>query len=276
MKGANNRLYFIDALKAICALMVIVIHVDTPYRESLDPITACAVPCFFMISGFCLWGGREEMQNRLFRAIKKIAYILLWSSILYLPLAWFYSYQIKDFSAFSEQALFDLVVNCVHPFACHLWYLVAYLYVLGTLWIFNKFFNLTKFLYACIPLFLLNCLPLSYCQNFVSKALPFVLLGMIIKLLLNDKCIIDIDNKNCSASLAKYIIPFSIIGYCYSLYIYIFHIWVKFVWEHVLNKYILITDFHTALLYLSPLVIFVLSWLLSALLKKIQIIGKVI
>lgn len=272
----KTRFYIIDAVKAFCALLVIVIHTQTPYRESLQPITACAVPCFFMISGFCLWGKRDEMQNRLFRAIKRIIYILLWSSLLYLPLALFFANQIKNFDAFSKQALFDLVVNCVHPFACHLWYLVAYLYVLGTLWIFNKFFNSSMLLYTCIPLFFLNCLPLSYCQNFVSKALPFVLLGMIIKLLLNDKCIIDIDNKNHSTSLVRYIMPFSIIGCRYSLYIYIFHIWVKFVWEYVLNKYILLPDFYTALLHISPLIIFVLSLLLSAFLKKLRILGNVI
>lgn len=275
MKEAKSRYYIVDALKAFCALLVIIIHVDTPYRESLEPITACAVPCFFMISGFCLWGGREEMQNRLFRAIKKIAYILLWSSILYLPLALFYSYQIKNFSTFSEQALFDLVVNCVHPFACHLWYLVAYLYVLGTLWIFNKFFNLTKFLYACIPLFLLNCLPLSYCQNFVSKALPFVLLGMIVNLLLKNK-IETINAPKNNALIDRYIKPLSFIGLHFSLYIYIFHIWVLFVWEYMINKYIFGTNIYTLLSYLSPLVVFVLSWLFSALLKKLQIIGKVI
>lgn len=47
-----KRLYNIDSLKFLCAFLVVLIHMHTPYQESIMPLTRCAVPCFFIISGY--------------------------------------------------------------------------------------------------------------------------------------------------------------------------------------------------------------------------------
>ena len=50
-----KRLYNIDSLKFLCAVLVIFLHVRTPYQEYILPLTRCAVPCFFMISGYLIF-----------------------------------------------------------------------------------------------------------------------------------------------------------------------------------------------------------------------------
>ena len=50
-----KRLYNIDSLKLLCAIFVIFIHVSTPYQKYILPLTRCAVPCFFIISGYFIY-----------------------------------------------------------------------------------------------------------------------------------------------------------------------------------------------------------------------------
>ena len=50
-----KRLYNIDSLKFLCAFLVVLIHMHTPYQESIMPLTRCAVPCFFIISGYMIF-----------------------------------------------------------------------------------------------------------------------------------------------------------------------------------------------------------------------------
>lgn len=46
-----ERNYSIDILKFICAILVVFLHTDCVYHDYILPLTRCAVPCFFMISG---------------------------------------------------------------------------------------------------------------------------------------------------------------------------------------------------------------------------------
>ena len=48
-----ERNYSIDILKFICAILVVFLHTDCVYHDYILPLTRCAVPCFFMISGIC-------------------------------------------------------------------------------------------------------------------------------------------------------------------------------------------------------------------------------
>ena len=50
-----KRLYSFDSLKMVCAILIIFLHVYTPYQKYILPLTRCAVPCFFMISGFLIY-----------------------------------------------------------------------------------------------------------------------------------------------------------------------------------------------------------------------------
>lgn len=47
-----ERNYSIDILKFICAILVVFLHTDCVYHDYILPLTRCAVPCFFMISGY--------------------------------------------------------------------------------------------------------------------------------------------------------------------------------------------------------------------------------
>lgn len=41
-----KRLYNIDSLKFLCAFLVVLIHMHTPYQEIHNASYRCAVPCF--------------------------------------------------------------------------------------------------------------------------------------------------------------------------------------------------------------------------------------
>ena len=58
MTPKNMRNYSIDTLKFICAFLVIFIHTPQPdvYYIAITPISRCAVPIFFMISGYYTFG----------------------------------------------------------------------------------------------------------------------------------------------------------------------------------------------------------------------------
>jgi len=51
------------ALKALCALFVVIIHVPFIGKDTLAPIIRIAVPCFFMISGFFLYSGNAQAET---------------------------------------------------------------------------------------------------------------------------------------------------------------------------------------------------------------------
>ena len=55
------RNYSFDVLKLFLALLVVFIHIHVPWREVILPLTRCAVPCFFMISGYFLYN--LDMEN---------------------------------------------------------------------------------------------------------------------------------------------------------------------------------------------------------------------
>lgn len=80
MKGHN---YSIDILKFICAILVVCLHTNSNLHNTIMPITRCAVPCFFMISGFLLYEENEINKSRLLRNIKHIFNITIWATLLF-------------------------------------------------------------------------------------------------------------------------------------------------------------------------------------------------
>ena len=62
MKRLNN----IDLLKFICAVLVVFLHMGTPYQQYILPLTRCAVPCFLIISGYFIFNADDaKFQARL-------------------------------------------------------------------------------------------------------------------------------------------------------------------------------------------------------------------
>ncbi|MFQ9797341.1 MAG: acyltransferase family protein [Bacteroides uniformis] len=50
----QERNYSIDLLKTILAFLIVLHHSPSPFHDTMQPITTCAVPTFFMISGFLM------------------------------------------------------------------------------------------------------------------------------------------------------------------------------------------------------------------------------
>lgn len=64
-----ERNYSIDILKFICAILVVFLHTDCVYHDYILPLTRCAVPCFFMISGYLLFNDGDIEISRLKRTV---------------------------------------------------------------------------------------------------------------------------------------------------------------------------------------------------------------
>ena len=78
-----NRLHSLDSLKFVCAIMVVFIHYEILYTPFFNAFDRCAVPIFYMISGFFLGGAENINGNRIFRIIKRVTAILFVASLLY-------------------------------------------------------------------------------------------------------------------------------------------------------------------------------------------------
>lgn len=190
-----QRNYSVDILKLVCAFLVIMLHCSQPPYNIVGPISLCAVPCFFMISGYFLWNDNpEKMRNRLLKSLKKIIWIWLWTSIV-CGLDDVYKIIVnKDLSLCSLQNLLNFFVLNEHPFAFHLWYINAYIYVLIVIYLLSKKKQL-KFTFVITPILLLltpllskyslllfqwKC-PELYTRNFLSVGIPYFTLGMMVR-----------------------------------------------------------------------------------------------
>lgn len=184
------RNYSIDTLKFICAILVIFIHTPQPYvwNDFIIPFNRCAVPVFFMISGYFTLG-KKEINNVIYKRIIYLAKILCWGFLLYASL--FFVANGKD-SLEHISIIFTkhfFIFNAV-PYGMHLWYIFAYIYVL-ILILFVHRFNLYKLLFYATPIILITALAVGrYCEitgislhtrNFLFTGLPFFTIGMMIK-----------------------------------------------------------------------------------------------
>lgn len=107
----RSRLYNIDTLKFLCAILVIFIHVSpTPYHKYFLPLTRCAVPCFFIISGFLIFSeNKSKLEEHLIRSTKKTFYILLWSTALFAIVKLVFAFHSHDFGFLNINSLINFV-----------------------------------------------------------------------------------------------------------------------------------------------------------------------
>lgn len=190
----KQRNYSIDVLKFICAVLVVFLHTDFKWHDMILPFTRCAVPSFLMISGFLLYSGEGIGQERLMRNIKHILHIFLWSTLLFFIYKEALSIVHGElFVPSFKQWVFFLIFN-ENPFAGHLWYLGAYLYVLLIMVAVDKY-NLWKYMLWFTPLLLMGDLvlgkysllllgkeyPFVYVRNFLFVGIPYFMLGIWFK-----------------------------------------------------------------------------------------------
>ena len=121
-----QRNYNIDVLKILLAFIIVLHHTPSPFHDSLQPITTCAVPIFFMISGYLMFGKvitYERLMNNALRIMKILLYSLLfYYTYYYIRKGTLYIPSIKDTLLF--------VFSNNEPLIGHLWYLSAYAYTL--------------------------------------------------------------------------------------------------------------------------------------------------
>ncbi|KAA3702698.1 acyltransferase, partial [Bacteroides salyersiae] len=174
------RNYSLDILKFLCAVLVVLLHIKTPWTEYILPITRAAVPCFFIISGYFLYQEDEQSLQRIKRSFVKVGTILLWSSVLYALFK-----LITTSINISYRDIIDFVLFNVNPFGYHLWYLSAYMYVLAIFYICVKE-HVVNLLFIVSPLLLLTDLILGkyslltlgielnyiYIRNFLFVGIP--------------------------------------------------------------------------------------------------------
>ena len=190
-----KRLYNIDSLKFLCAVLVIFLHVRTPYQEYILPLTRCAVPCFFMISGYLIFtNDKLKLEGHLRRGIKKMVQILIWSTLLFAAVKFLFAFKNNDFSFLNLESLGKFILLNENPFGFHLWYIGAYLYVLIII-LFLERRNKLGYIYWAIPVLLLLDLcfgkyslvlwhkefPLIWVRNFACVGLPYFTIGMLLK-----------------------------------------------------------------------------------------------
>lgn len=197
----NERNYAIDVLKFICAALVVFRHTtDWVFRNEFLAFTGCAVPCFFMISGYLLFDvrvcGGGVSPERLKRNFIHVLKIATWATLVFF--LWDELRSIIGNHSFyipNVKKLIDWLLFNENPFAFHLWYLFAYLYVLIIIMVINKHHR-WKMLYWITPFLLLADLVFGkyslilwgrepsasfYVRNFLFVGLPFFAIGTMIK-----------------------------------------------------------------------------------------------
>lgn len=194
----ESRADNIDVLKAICAFLIVCIHVPFPgvAGEYFTALTRIAVPIFFMITGYfysdVIDRHREVIQ------IKKIFRLLIEANLLYLLWDTFYAVlrHNSDFfsTTFTIKNFLKFIVLNESPFKGHLWYLGAILYALLVVYVFD-IIRIGKILYLLTPLLLWGDLafgkysilifgrefPYILVRNFLFVGIPYFCLGRLIK-----------------------------------------------------------------------------------------------
>ena len=190
-----KRLHNIDSLKFLCAVLVIFLHVHTPYKEYILPLTRCAVPCFLVISGYLVFTeDKVRLEGHLKRSINKMLQIFVWSTLLFAAVKFLFAFKDNDFSFLTLKSLGEFVLLNENPFGFHLWYIGAYLYVLVIVYFAVKYDRL-RYIWWSVPFLLLLdlCLgkyslvlwhkefPYIWVRNFLCVGLPYFSIGMLLK-----------------------------------------------------------------------------------------------
>lgn len=310
------RNYSLDTIKLICAICVIFIHTPQPeiWEDYITPLVRCAVPIFFMVSGYFTYGKKDIKHNihkRIIQLIKVFGIVFLFyfslsviangkDSLEHLSILFSYNF---------------ILLNSV-PYSMHLWYIVAYIYVLLIILLVEKY-NLYKWLFYITPILLITglivgkysdiilggCFPTNYTRNFLFTGLPFFSLGMIIKkaerlpniYIAGVSCTVFYILGFIEVLHVKNIGDFYASTIFLSLSIFILFLNIKQVKDNTFSRFgrenslyiylmhffiatgvTLLSNKYTYLTYFSALITLLLTLALIYTLRKLKIIGKMI
>lgn len=194
MQTEKKEIHSLYALKAFCAIAVVLIHTDFYGKTYFIPLTRLAVPLFYMISGYFLFAHGAPSGAKLRRTLWHILGITVLSTLVYLAYnyanSWLFAHEhhrtVSYMRLFFPRDFWPMLL-LANPYNGVLWYLTAYMQALLLLWLCVRF-RLTDACIRLLPLFfavtlLLGCyfpfekLPLYVYRNFFTMAFPFLLLG---------------------------------------------------------------------------------------------------
>lgn len=189
-----ERNHSIDTLKFICAVLVVLLHTTCDIQDTFLPLTRCAVPCFFMTSGYLLMNDGQIGKERLGRNLRHLLKVTVWATLLFAVIEELWA--LKDGGMYVpslKQWMMFLFLNQT-PFGFHLWYLYAYMYVLLIVSVADKHAG-WKPLFSLIPILLTansafgnysltlwgRPFPNTLVRSFLFTGLPYFALGVWLK-----------------------------------------------------------------------------------------------
>lgn len=320
----NLKLSF---LKCFACIGVLFIHILFPGRtgEVVSFGSTYAVPCFFMIAGYYAFGANTAtIKRRLFKILK----IFLIGYLSYFSYFFIYSLANNELSVWLGEN-FDLftpakyICFCTIEFAIHLWYLISMAEVY-LMWFFVVKKKKEAFFLKLIPVvFLLQIALTIYCEtndlewfwkiNFITRALPWFLLGYYLHTDKSEKCrklsnVVLVMLAVVGFVIAvfpffvNYPVKFNVIGYIpyafalftmtlknpeksickpmefigakLSMYIYLFHNLIDEIYRLVCGKALGMNIESAAFMWSRPFAILILSVLASFAIYKIVSLRK--
>lgn len=199
----------LDIAKAICTLMVVFIHAgeNNTIETYFKAICTCAVPFFFLVSGYYLSlnvsAGKTQYASR---QLKKIGELFIISNVLYAIcrsiLKLIFHDDLAGFwkNCLTSESIFNFLVLNDSPFGYHLWYIGSILYVL---FLFNLLILKNKInrVVLYMPLFLILAIglgiyskiifkddfPIYVSRNFIHVGIPSMAIGYVLASILNHK-----------------------------------------------------------------------------------------
>lgn len=191
----------IDALKTICAFLVVCIHIKFPSNVDslISPLERCAVPIFFMISGYfyCFSWEKKKKINQIKKLVNltitiNIFYLVVNGSVSLVKGMSIYDYMV---STISLKKVLLLMATNDNAISGHLWYMSAIIYTLIFFNLFPELNSYKKFRYIIIVALLVGDLvlgkysllvlkhefPLWMSRNFLFVGIPYFWIGNMIK-----------------------------------------------------------------------------------------------
>ena len=191
----------LDAAKAVAACLVVFIHVSFPGQvgQIIKVLARCAVPFFFMISGyFCYYEGKtaeDKIPSKILHILKlffiSLLFYLVWEYIMKFLSGEDTGEWLKELTDSSHLKEFALY-NSTSVVRAHLWFLPALIYCYAVDFFVEKW-KLRKAAYCCIPVLLAMLLwRAEFCRffggfyhtmeyrNFLFTGMSFFLTGQMI------------------------------------------------------------------------------------------------
>ena len=175
IRGGIQRYNSLDKLKVFCSFLIICIHAPFlgVFGDYFMALTRIAVPIFFMISGF-FWNPLNGKKQ-----VIKLLKLLVIANAIYLAFdlvrAIDSGIDVYIQATFTVGNLLKFVLLNQSPFAPHLWYLGAIVYVIATFQMAEKM-GVKRFLLYLIPILLLGDLILGkYSLLLLHKEFPYVI-----------------------------------------------------------------------------------------------------